>query len=57
MGKQLGLMELRFVTSQVLRRYDVRFAKDYDPSGFAAGLQDSFTLATPKLDLVFSPRN
>lgn len=55
-GRQLGLMELRFVTSQVLREYDVSFAKDYDPAQFAQGLQDSFTLATSKLDLVFTRR-
>ncbi|KAG7133055.1 Cytochrome monooxygenase FCK2 like protein [Verticillium longisporum] len=55
-GKQLGLMELRFVTSQILRKYDVGFAKDFDPSTFPAGLQDTFTLATSKLDLVFTRR-
>ncbi|KAL9943998.1 hypothetical protein D7B24_000866 [Verticillium nonalfalfae] len=55
-GKQLGLMELRFVTSQILRTYDVGFAKDFDPSTFPAGLQDTFTLATSKLDLVFTRR-
>ncbi|KAF3352075.1 Elongation factor 1-beta [Verticillium dahliae VDG1] len=53
---QLGLMELRFVTSQILRTYDVGFAKDFDPSTFPAGLQDTFTLATSKLDLVFTRR-
>ncbi|EGY22529.1 averantin oxidoreductase [Verticillium dahliae VdLs.17] len=55
-GKQLGLMELRFVTSQILRTYDVGFAKDFDPSTFPAGLQDTFTLATSKLYLVFTRR-
>ncbi|RBQ76508.1 hypothetical protein VDGD_21305 [Verticillium dahliae] len=49
-------MELRFVTSQILRTYDVGFAKDFDPSTFPAGLQDTFTLATSKLDLVFTRR-
>ena len=50
-------MELRFVTTQILRRFDVAFAKDYDRTSFTAKLQDGFTLATPKLELVFSPRN
>lgn len=49
-------MELRFVTSQVLRTYNVGFAKDYNADGFAGGLQDTFTLATSKLDLVFTRR-
>lgn len=49
-------MELRFVTSQVLREYNVGFAKEYDAGTFQAGLQDSFTLATPKMDLVFTRR-
>ncbi|KAM0335212.1 hypothetical protein ACHAQA_000254 [Verticillium albo-atrum] len=55
-GKQLGLMELRFVTSQILRKYDVGFAKDYNPGQFPGGLQDTFTMATSKLDLVFTRR-
>ncbi|KAK7423226.1 hypothetical protein QQZ08_009122 [Neonectria magnoliae] len=55
-GKQLGLMELRYVTSQVLRRYDVKLAEGRTAKGFLAGLKDGFTLASPGLNLVLTPR-
>ncbi|KAF7558005.1 hypothetical protein G7Z17_g333 [Cylindrodendrum hubeiense] len=57
-GKQLGLMELRYVTSQVLRRYDVKLAEGRTPEGFLAGpappaerlLDDSRRLKKRELD-------
>lgn len=55
-GKQLGLMELRYVTSQVLRRYDVKLAPGRTPEQFLGGLKDGFTLATPGLNLVLTAR-
>ncbi|KAK7418715.1 hypothetical protein QQX98_003733 [Neonectria punicea] len=55
-GKQLGLMELRYVTSQVLRRYDVKLAEGRTAEDFLAGLKDGFTLASPGLNLVLTPR-
>ncbi|KAH7136986.1 averantin oxidoreductase [Dactylonectria estremocensis] len=55
-GKQLGLMELRYVTSQVLRRYNVRLADGLTPGAFLAGLKDGFTLASPGLKLVLTER-
>ncbi|KAF3769021.1 cytochrome P450 [Cryphonectria parasitica EP155] len=55
-GKQLALMEVRRVTTLIARRYDVAFAPGQTKEDFLAGLRDNFTLATPKLDLVFSQR-
>ncbi|KAH7009661.1 benzoate 4-monooxygenase cytochrome P450 [Ilyonectria destructans] len=55
-GKQLGLMELRYVTSQVLRRYDVKLAPGRTPEQFLGGLKDGFTLASPGLNLVLTAR-
>ncbi|KAH8170409.1 cytochrome p450 domain-containing protein [Sarocladium implicatum] len=55
-GKQLGLMELRSVTSQVVRDYDVRLDTDQKAGDFLDGCKDGFTLSTAKLKLVFSKR-
>lgn len=55
-GKQLGLMELRSVTSQVIREYDVRMAAGQTSDGFLNGCKDGFTLSTGKLELVFERR-
>lgn len=56
-GKQLGLMEVRRVTALIARKYDVALAPGQTKEAFLGGLQDNFTLATPALDLVFSPRS
>lgn len=55
-GKQLGLMEMRYVTSQILQRYSVRMAAGERPEEFLAGLKDGFTLSAPALRLVFESR-
>lgn len=56
MGKQLGLMEVRRVTALIARKYDVALAPEQTKEAFLGGLWDNFTLATPALNLVFSPR-
>jgi cytochrome P450 len=56
-GKQLGLMELRSVTSQVIRDYAVRLAEKQRPGDFLGACKDGFTLSTGKLELVFDRRN
>ncbi|ROW07794.1 hypothetical protein VMCG_03516 [Cytospora schulzeri] len=55
-GKQLALMEIRGVTSRILQRYDVSLAPGQTREAFINGLVDGFTLACPKLNLVFTPR-
>lgn len=55
-GKQLGLMEVRRVTALIACKYDVALALGQTEEAFLGGLRDNFTLATPALDLVFSPR-
>ncbi|POS69554.1 benzoate 4-monooxygenase cytochrome P450 [Diaporthe helianthi] len=54
-GKQLGLMEVRRVTVLIARKFDVAMAQTKE--AFLGGLRDNFTLATPALNLVFSPRS
>ncbi|KAK2488071.1 Cytochrome P450 monooxygenase fck2, partial [Fusarium oxysporum f. sp. albedinis] len=56
-GRQLGLMEIRFVASQILRVFDVKLANSNTAKEFASGLRDSFTLACPSLHLVFTRRD
>jgi cytochrome P450 len=55
-GKQLGLMEIRRVTAEILSRYDVKFAKGQTEDAFMSGKQDTFTLVTAPLQLVFQER-
>ncbi|OQE04404.1 hypothetical protein PENVUL_c033G10168 [Penicillium vulpinum] len=55
-GKQLGLMELRSVTAEILARYEVSFAPNQTASAFLDGKQDAFTLATGPLKVVFQKR-
>lgn len=55
-GKQLGLLEMRSVTSQVIRDYDVRLAEKQRPEDFLDACKDGFTLSTGKLELVFDRR-
>lgn len=49
-------MEVRRVTALLARRYDVSLAPGQTKEAFVRGLRDNFTLATPDLDLTFSPR-
>lgn len=55
-GKQLALMELRSVTAAILQRYNVALGPGQSKEGFVDGLRDTFTLVTPPLPLIFSPR-
>ncbi|KAF4446983.1 hypothetical protein F53441_9454 [Fusarium austroafricanum] len=55
-GKQLGLMEMRYVLTELLSRYEFDFAPGQKPEDFINGLRDCFTLELPKLNMVFTPR-
>lgn len=55
-GKHLGLMEIRWVTTQIIRRYDVVMAPDQSSQQFLDGKKDTFTLALAPLKLVFTKR-
>ncbi|KAF4950438.1 hypothetical protein FSARC_13196 [Fusarium sarcochroum] len=55
-GKQLGLMEMRYVLTEILSQYNIALAPGTDPQAFEDGLRDCFTLELPKLDMVFTPR-
>ncbi|KAF5638147.1 cytochrome P450 monooxygenase cytochrome P450 [Fusarium sp. NRRL 25303] len=55
-GKQLGLMEMRYVLMDILSRYNIAFAPGANPQAFIDGLRDCYTLELPRLDMVFTPR-
>ncbi|CAJ0552460.1 Ff.00g064390.m01.CDS01 [Fusarium sp. VM40] len=55
-GKQLGLMELRFVVAHVVRAFDFRLADGQTKEDFLLSKRDTFTLSLPKLDMVFLSR-
>jgi cytochrome P450 len=55
-GKQLGLMELRAVTSELVSRYNFSYAPTQNVSDFQKGKVDAFTLACAPLELIFTAR-
>ncbi|KAL2872693.1 cytochrome P450 [Aspergillus lucknowensis] len=56
-GKQFAMMELRVVTAELIRRYNVTLAPGMSKEAFYDGLRDTFTLVTPPLPLVFTRRD
>ncbi|KAK7424018.1 hypothetical protein QQX98_000628 [Neonectria punicea] len=56
-GKQLGLMEIRCVVSQIIHRYNISLGPGQTSEAFREELVDTFTLLCPKLDVVFTLRN
>ncbi|KAF6839318.1 cytochrome p450 [Colletotrichum musicola] len=55
-GKQLGLMEVRYCASQIVHRYDVALAPGQTAEAFVEGKTDGFTLSLPELEVIFKPR-
>ncbi|KAI7772214.1 hypothetical protein LZL87_014124 [Fusarium oxysporum] len=55
-GKQLGLLEVRHVLSQIVFKFDIRLAPNQTFEAFQDGLADGFTLLCPKLEMIFETR-
>ncbi|KAG5767735.1 hypothetical protein H9Q72_004499 [Fusarium xylarioides] len=55
-GKQLGLLEVRHVLTQIVSKFDIRLAPNQTVEAFQDGLADGFTLLCPKLEMVFERR-
>ncbi|GKT50612.1 cytochrome P450 monooxygenase FCK2 [Colletotrichum spaethianum] len=55
-GKQLGLMETRFVTSAIVHKYNLRYAEGQSGESFLEGNRDTGTLTVAPLNVVFTPR-
>jgi cytochrome P450 len=56
-GKNLAMMELRTVITQILDRFDVSFAKGEDGSALMDNTIDHFTLGLAPLKLRFAERS
>lgn len=50
------MMELRYVTAELVRQYDVRLAPGQTAEAFIEGKRDTFTLSLDELNLVFDKR-
>jgi cytochrome P450 len=55
-GKQLALMEIRTVVTQILLEFDVSFAPGEDGTDLLEKTKDYFTLGLGDLKLVFEKR-
>ncbi|KAI0204852.1 cytochrome p450 monooxygenase [Astrocystis sublimbata] len=55
-GKQLALMEMRYVVSRMARLYDMNFAKGQTPEAFTEGNFDTFTVRLAPLNMVLTHR-
>ncbi|CAH0047650.1 unnamed protein product [Clonostachys solani] len=55
-GKRLALMEIRRVTAEILTRYDITVAPGYEKASFLGKKQDTFTVVSGPLPLIFTPR-
>lgn len=55
-GKQLGLLETRFVTSAIVHKYNLRYAEGQTGERFLEGNKDTGTLTVAPLNVVFTPR-
>ncbi|KAG4284981.1 hypothetical protein FPRO06_06241 [Fusarium proliferatum] len=55
-GKQLGLLEVRHVLTQIVSKFNIRLAPNQTVEAFQEGLADGFTLLCPKLEMVFETR-
>ena len=49
-------MELRYVVSQFVHRYDVALAPGFTEKKFLDGQMDTFTMTLGPLELVYTPR-
>jgi hypothetical protein len=49
-------MEIRYVISQIARRYDLSLAKGQSPDAFIDGNYDTFTIRLAPLQMVVSHR-
>lgn len=49
-------MEVRYIFSEILSRYNIKAAPGTNPEVFVNGLRDCFTMEVPELKMVFTPR-
>lgn len=55
-GRNLALVEMRMVVALLMQRFEIRFAKGYDPKRWEVESEDYFILKSRKLPVVLTPR-
>jgi hypothetical protein len=50
-------MEVRYIFSEILSRYNVKAAPGTSPETFVNGIRDCFTMDVPELKMIFTPRS
>jgi cytochrome P450 len=55
-GKNLAMMEVRLLTANILRKFDVKLADGEDGNELLYHTHDHFTLGLGKCEMVFTPR-
>ena len=55
-GKNLAYMEIRLLTAQLVRKFDVTLAPGETGERLLMGSKDHFTMGLGELDLVFEKR-
>lgn len=55
-GQKLAMMELRSVTANLLKAFDISFAEGEDGSAIGLQSRDCFTISVGKLDVRLKPR-
>jgi cytochrome P450 len=55
-GQKLAMMEMRSITANLIRNFEIELAKDEDGTEIVGKSQDCFTLNVGKLDVRLTPR-
>lgn len=55
-GKRLAMLEVRRVVGELFSRYDIALTPGHTREEFLGGKQDTFTVVSAPLPLVFTPR-
>lgn len=55
-GKQLAMIELRWVITMMVANYDMKLAPGFDMRNFYNGCQDAFTLTCGPLEIQLDKR-
>jgi len=55
-GKNLALLEVRLLTAEIIRRFDVALAPGEDGSKLLMGSKDHFTMGLGGCEMIFTPR-
>lgn len=55
-GRALAMLELRVITTLVMRHFDLKFAKGYDPAAWIRDAEDWYVLKVAPLPVILETR-